>query len=430
MRVIILVALLFLIIPLSGQLPNGFVRELIVTDLNPTSLAQAKDGRIFIVEKHGVIRVVRDNQVLDEPLLTIEVNDANEKGLGHMVLHPDFEDNGYFYIYFSVPDSRFNRVSRWTANGDKAIPGSEKIILDMDETGADIHNGGAMVFGHDGHLYISSGDGSQSSVGEDPGSTNAKILRVTEAGEPVSDNPYYNLNLGRSNLVYASGLRNPFTMTIHPVNGKIYANDVGESTWEEINRIEKGAFYGWPRIEGKQNGEDLPSEYLDPVYQYHHSNEYCAVVGSAFYLPEIQQFPQEYIGRYFYSDYCTGHIRMLNAESGQDFGIFMTDGDRVVDLLVNNEGSLYYLERRGLGDASHEDNGSTTNGNLWKISYTGVGTPFISIQPKSILVVDGEDATFNVSATGSFPLTYRWSVDDVEMITENIPSFTMNNVST
>ncbi len=412
-----------------AQLPEGFIRERIVTGLNPTSLAQAPDGRIFITEKNGTILVVRDNNVLDVPLATIEVDESNERGLGHIVFHPDFESNGYFYVHYSVFGQRFNRISRFTAHGDRAVPDSEKIIIELDETGSDMHMGGAMVFGLDGYLYIATGDGGESWRGEDLGSTNGKILRVDENGQPVPDNPWYDLNEGRANTVFASGFRNPFTMTIHPLTGEIYANDVGGFKFEEVNRIEKGGFYGWPTVEGNQKGEILPPEYVDPVFQYGHNNNYCCIVGSAFYYPSQPQFPQTYLGSYFYSDYCTGHIRMLAVDTGIDKGIFIEDGDRVVDLMVTPDGSLYYLERKGLGDGTIEDNTGTLEGTLWKVSYTGAGTPFISVQPESILVSKGELAEFKITASGALPLSYKWFLNNEEVISNNQPDFRIENAS-
>jgi glucose/arabinose dehydrogenase len=160
-------------------------------------------------------------------LLTLEVDDSNERGLGHMVLHPDFQQNGYYYVFYSVPGLGHNRISRFTSNGNTTIPGSELEIMNLDPLGAEVHNGGDMIFGFDGYLYVGTGDGGQNWHGENLGTTNGKILRMDELGNPVTDNPWYDLNDVRSAWVYAYGFRNPFTLTLHPVTGEIYANDVG-----------------------------------------------------------------------------------------------------------------------------------------------------------------------------------------------------------
>lgn len=377
------------------------------------------DGRIFIIEKNGSVRIVRDQQLLPEPFLKIEVDDSNERGLGHMVLHPSFELNGYCYVYYTVPGQKFNRISRFTAQGDKVVPGSEEIILDLDIVGSDVHNGGAMFFGDDGYLYVSVGDGAQHWRVEDLAVTNGKLLCMTDEGEPVPDNPWYNLGIGKSAYVFAYGLRNPFTMAKNPQTGQLYFNDVGGGKSEEINKIEKGAFYGWPRVEGKRVDEEVPASYRDPIYQYGHTNGYCCIVGATFYLPEIATFPTQYHGKYFFSDYCTGRIRMLNAETGQVTGTFITDGDRVVDMAVSNDGSFYYLERRGLGDGSPEDNSMTNNGVLWRVMYTGSGAPFISTHPQSLLVSIGETAIFKVKSSGVEPLSFTWLINDEETSLSN-----------
>jgi glucose/arabinose dehydrogenase len=412
-----------------AQIPEGFIRQPVATGLNPTSIVSVPDGRIFITEKHGVIRIIRDDQLLTDPFLKIEVDNSNERGLGHMVLHPEFEMNGYYYVFYAVPGMGHNRVSRFTANGDYTIPGSEVVILELDPLGGEIHNGGDMVFGFDGYLYISAGDGGQNWRGEDLGSTNGKVLRIDVDGNPAPDNPWKDLGYLRANLVYAYGFRNPFTMTLNPITGEIYTNDVGGSKYEEVNKVEWGGFYGWPKVEGKRTVEVVPSEYKDPIFQYGHVNNYCAIVGSAFYLPQVQQFPEEYVGRYFYSDYCTGDIRMLDPETGMDKGVFISDGDRVVDLEVSPDGSFYYLERKGLGDGSPEDNTGTNEGILWKVNYTGSGAPFISVQPKSVLHAIGEDAHFSVLASGAVPLTYKWLVNGEDVLDEMSDTLTLEAVS-
>jgi glucose/arabinose dehydrogenase len=408
---------IFLWIAFSGQaqLPAGFVREKILSGLNPTSMEISPDGRIFITEKNGTIRIVRDDVMLTEPLISFEVDQNNEKGLNHIAFHPDFETTGWIYLHFAVPGRRHNRVSRFTVHGDRVVPGSEKVIIDMDDMGAEVHHGGAMVFGFDGYLYISTGDGGQGWRGEEIHSTNAKILRVDEEGLAVPDNPWYHLSIGRAAMVYANGLRNPFTLTMHPLTGNIYVNDVGGAQYEEVNLIQSGRHYGWPRLEGKRVNQEVPDGYMDPLFQYSHDNDYCCIVGSDFYYPSSRKFPEVYVGRYFYSDYCTGTIRMLDVESGQDRGIFMMGGKRIIDILTTPEGDMYYLERNGIGDGSYEDNTSTSDGALWKITYTGTGIPFISSQPKSILAATGESVQFEVAASGALPLNYTWFVNNMEI---------------
>ena len=406
-----------------AQLPVGFIRERIAVGLNPTSMNIAPDGRIFIIEKQGKVRIVRNDVLLDEPLIQLEVDHANERGLGHMVLDPDFDSNGFYYLFYAVTGQQHNRISRFTAAGDKTIPGSELVLLNLDPLGAEIHNGGSMAFGFDGYLYVATGDGGESWMADDLQSTQGKILRLDKNGNPAPGNPWDFLPGTISKYIYAYGFRNPFSMSQDAMTGELYANDVGGSKYEEINKIESGAFYGWPIVEGLRTNEVVPAEYKDPVLAYDHTNNYCCIVGSAFYSPSIQQFPQGYLGKYFYSDYCTGHMHVFNTESNVDEGIFVSDGDRVVDIEIAEDGSLYYLERKGIGDGSQEDNTSTAEGTLWKVTYTGNGLPFITIHPESILASVGESATFHVKASGTGPLIYTWYVNQVEVASGPIPSY-------
>lgn len=418
----------FLLSNLVAQLPDGFVRQQIVTGLNPTKMVLAPDGRIFIAEKNGVVLVVRDDALLPDPFLTIEVDDNNERGLAGITLDPDFENNHFIYIYYTVPGLFKNRVSRFTANGDRAVPGSERVIFELDELRSDVHNGGDMRFGMDGKLYIATGDGGYSWVSENKGSLLGKMLRINADGTIPEDNPFYNETNGKGQAVFAYGFRNPFTSAMHPITGDLYINDVGAETWEEINHVQSGKFYGWSSIEGFLNGQSAPDNYEDPVHAYHHDNG-CAVVGATIYEPETYTFPEKYWGKYFFGDYCKGQVRMLNLETGEYEGIFMSGADRLIYLITHTDGSIYYLERRGLGDGSPWDNTSTTNGVLGKIFFTGSGAPFISIQPKSEFSVAGEPVSFTIEALGEATLEYQWYVNEVPVAGATSPTLQFSATS-
>lgn len=417
-----LIILYLLPLSIAAQLPEGFIREAIAFDLDPTSMTIAPDGRIFITQKLGIVSIVRNDIILEDPFLDIPVDNANERGLGNIALDPDFEHNGYVYLFYTIPGLNQNRVSRFTANGDYAIPGSEEILLETDMLFTNIHNGGAIIVGKDNKLYIATGESGLSYKAPNMQSLLGKVLRLNLDGSIPEDNPYYEELDGDNKSIWAYGLRNPFSMAINPLDGAIYANDVGNTQYEEINKIEKGAFYGWDKLEGYQTNEELPVNYFDPVYAYHHNNG-CAIVGSHVYAPEIQQFPDEYRGKYFFADYCRGQIRILNLESGDVEGVFMTGGNRIVDIDVDENGDMYYLERRGLADGSPEDNTSTSEGILWRIRYTGSGAPHVSRHPSSMLRTVGESATFSIEASGSAPLTFAWEVNGIPFSDADSSSF-------
>lgn len=424
--------LLFTFIPShllqAADLPEGFVEEQIATGLDPTTMTLAPDGRIFIAEKKGQILIVRDREVLPDPFLVLTLDNSNERGLSGIALDPNFEENNYVYVYYTVLGVSHNRVSRFTANDDLAIPGSEKVLLEIDPLSGSIHNAGAMEFGADGTLYISTGEGAQPTNSQDMNTLLGKILRINSDGSIPEDNPFYNELEGKYRAIWASGFRNPFSMAIEHSTGRIFSCDVGSFLYEEVNAVEKGKNYGWSILEGPRTDEEVPENYQDPFYSYHHGIG-CSVIGAAFYSPENKTFPEKYHDKFFFGDYCKGYIKVLNPQSGEVEETFATGVNRPLNFMVTPEGDFYYLERAGLGGGSEVDNTASSNGALWKISYTGNGAPFISVQPQSVLRPVGESATFSVKAGGLQPIQYQWKRNglDIEGATES--SYTVTNLT-
>lgn len=411
----------------AGQLPEGFVEEQVATNLNPTTMALAPDGRIFIAEKNGAIRIVRDDVLLTAPFLSVEVDDYNERGLCGITFHPEFEQNNLVYLFYTVPGGNYNRITRVTANGDFAVPGSEEIILELDPLSGTIHNGGAMHFGSDGKLYIATGDGSLPDNAQALDNLLGKILRINEDGSIPADNPFYNQTTGVYRSIYAVGFRNPFTLAIQPGSGRFFVNDVGSEFYEEVNAVVAGGNYGWSFIEGIRTFETEPPNYQDPVYAYGHDAG-CAIMGAAFYNPLTATFPEEYHGKYFFGDYCDGYIKVLNPDNGEVESVFASGINRPINMVFAPNGDMYYLERAGMGGGSQQDNTSTADGALWRVRYTGSGAPVISVQPQSVLLPVGEDATFSVQVSGNQPISYQWFRDGLAMDAETGSSLIVLNV--
>jgi glucose/arabinose dehydrogenase len=428
-----LVVLLFTIvfttqvITAQPQLPEGFITEQIANNLDPTTFLIAPDGRIFIAIKSGQVVIVDTNELLPQPFLSIEVDNFNERGLSGIVLDPEFETNHYVYIFYTVPNANRNRVSRFTANGNFAVPGSEQILLTLDEMPGDIHNAGAMKFGLDGKLYIATGDGAHAANSQSMNNLLGKVLRINKDGSIPIDNPFYTTASGNNRAIYALGFRNPFSMDIHLQSGEIILGDVGGSAWEEINLVEAGANYGWPIIEGKRTTQTPPANYRDPIYAYSHAQG-CAITAVGFYHPEEINFPEEYMHKIFFADYCQGYIkvydRMLDAVEN-----FATGINRPINLKTADNGTMYYLERAGMGGGSQQDNTSTTNGSLWVIQYTGSGEPFITVQPQNQKLVIGEEARFQVSVLGQQPFQYHWQLNETNIDGANANIYELANVS-
>ncbi len=328
----------------AASVPTGFVDELITGGLfNPTAMTIAPDGRIFVCEQTGTVRLIKNDTLQSTPVLNVSVDSTWERGLLGIALDPDFATNQYIYIYYTaVSPTAHNRVSRFTLNGDVALTGSGTILLDLfDLTGPyEIHNGGALHFGLDGKLYVAVGENAFPNLAQDLNTLHGKMLRLNKNGSIPTDNPFYNTVNGNNRAIWAYGLRNPFTFAVHPVTGRIFINDVGQSSWEEINEGIRGANYGWPRREGPTGNPN----FEDPIYSYSHSAG-CAITGGTFFSPQNTNFPANYQGVYFFADLCSNWIRMLDPSQGNNVTGFATGVNNPVDLDVGPDGNLYYLAR-------------------------------------------------------------------------------------
>jgi glucose/arabinose dehydrogenase len=334
----------------AATLPAGFSETRVATGLlSPTAMAVAPDGRIFVAEKGGALRVVRNNALLSQPFLTVSVNAAGERGLLGVAFDPEFESNRFVYVYYTTASEPIhNRVSRFTAsatNPDVAQAGSELPILNLPALGSTVHNGGAIHFGNDGRLYVAVGENSVPSRSQSLNTPLGKLLRINPDGSIPTDNPFYSETTGTSRAILALGLRNPYNFAVDPFNGRIHVNDVGQDAWEEVNLGKTGANYGWPQTEGPSPAGVSGVRY--PIHAYQNAGSNCAIVGATFYRPQIMRFPRPYDGRYFFGDFCGGFIRMLSPPNYSSAMAFATGISSLVDIQTHHDGSLYYLARGG-----------------------------------------------------------------------------------
>jgi len=331
----------------AAALPPGFVETQFGGNLpgSPTAMAFAPDGRLFVCLQGGQLLVIKNGSLLSTPFVTLTVDSSGERGLLGIAFDPNFTTNNYVYLYYTVSTSPIhNRVSRFTAAGDTAVPGSEAVILELDNlSAATNHNGGAIHFGPDAKLYISVGENGNGANSQTLSNLLGKMLRINADGTIPTDNPFYNTATGNNRAIWALGLRNPFTFAFQPGTTRLFINDVGQSTWEEINDGIAGSNYGWPTTEGPTSNPAFRS----PIYYYGHGTTGttgCAIVGGAFYNPSVLQFPSSYIGKYFFADLCGGWIRVFDPTAGTATG-FATGIVNPVDLHVGPDGALYYLAR-------------------------------------------------------------------------------------
>jgi glucose/arabinose dehydrogenase len=383
----------------GAALPTSFSEQQVASGLSsPTAMTEAPDGRIFVCEQGGRLRVIKNDALLSAPFVSLTVSSSGERGLLGVTFDPNFSSNHFVYVYYTTPTpAPHNRVSRFTSNGDVAVAGSEVVLFELENlSSATNHNGGALHFGPDGLLYIAVGENANASNAQTLSNKLGKILRINKDGSIPTSNPFFGSTTGSNRAIWALGLRNPFTFAFRPGSGELFINDVGQSTWEEINLGQGGANYGWPTTEGPTSD----ARFVSPLFSYGHGSSNttgCAISGGAFYNPSTQQFPTSYLGTYFFADYCSGWVRKLDTVSNAVSG-FATGISSPVDLLVSTSGFLYYLAR---------GNGTNT-GVVYKISYAASQPPAITQQPANRTVAAGQSVTFTVAATGTHPLWYQW----------------------
>ena len=288
------------------------------------------DARLFIVEKGGRIRIVKDAALLATPFLDLsgQVSTGREQGLLGLAFPPDYATSGRFFVHYTDPAGD-TRVSSFqvSADPDVADPATESVVLAVDQP-FDNHNGGQIVFGPDGYLYIGLGDGGgandPSGTGQSFDDLLGAILRIDpRGGTPYvvpADNPFVGV-AGASAEVWSYGLRNPWRFSFDRANGDLYIGDVGQGQWEEVDYSSavdgagRGLNYGWSVMEGAHclGGDSCDQTGLVfPVGEYGHGSG-CSVSGGYVYrgaaIPAMQ-------GHYFYADFCSGFVRSVRLDAG------------------------------------------------------------------------------------------------------------------
>lgn len=399
--------------------PSGFTEVQVATGLsNPTVMTAAPDGRIFIAQQNGTLRIFKNGSLLSQSFVTLSVNSSGERGLLGIAFDPAFATNQYIYLYYTVSSGANNRISRFTANGDVAVAGSEVVLLNLDPlSSATNHNGGTMQFGPDGKLYVGIGENANSANAQNLDTYHGKILRLNTDGTPAAGNPYSTGSVQRRS-VWSYGVRNPYTLTFQPGTGKLFVNDVGQNTWEEINNATSGGLnFGWPAAEGTSSN----SAYANPVYSYAHGSgggQGCAITGGAFFNPSATNYPATYTGNYFYIDYCSNWIDRLsisgNTATRSNFASNI--GGNPVGLITGTDGNLYFLSR--------------SSSSLNKIVYASGTSPVITTQPQSTTVAQGNSASFSVAVSGSSPFTFQWRKNGTSINGATGSTYTIATAST
>jgi len=308
-----------------------------------TALEVAPDGRIFVCEQTGRLRVIKHGKLLPKPFVTLPVDATWERGLIGVTVAPDFPKTPHVFVcYVAARPYPHHVVSRFTARGDVAEPGSEKILLEGDDQrklGGAIpagHQGGAIHFGKDGKLYIAIGDQTAGKPAQELNSLLGRLLRINPDGSLPADNPFFSRAAGKYRATWALGLRNPFTFAVQPRTGRLFINDVGGKA-EEINEGARGANYGWPTVE---HGPTTDRRFRGPIHHY----PTACIAGGAF-APTDLRWPKPYRGQYFFGDFNHGWIKRIDPARPAVARSFATGLRRPVDMRFAADGSLYVLVR-------------------------------------------------------------------------------------
>lgn len=464
-----------------ATLPAGFVDEVVIEGLElPTAVAFSPDGRMFIAEKAGVVRVAVDGVLLPDPFIDLrdEVNNGFEYGLLGLAVDPAFPAQPYVYLQYvydppgvNTDDHapRVQRVERVTASVDDlnvasiapdarkvlvgknsdinaltdpdAGPGeyrltcwrNDAVIPDCIPSDSYRHVGGSLAFGPDRSLYITVGDVDRLPDGpQTTGSFVGSVLRVDAAtGRGLVSNPFYNGDVDANiSKVYTYGHRNPFRIAVHPVTGEALVGDVGAGSWEELDRLQPGGNYGWPCREGtRPNGDYADTALcrsvvsLPPVHEWPHTSSGGAAVAGDWYRGGA--FPEQYREAFFFGDYSQAFIKYLKADGAGGYTVhdFAHDiGENGLVSLKNGPGgALYWLDLIG--------------GTVHRIRYAASGDagPFASAGASptrgSVPFVTQFDAS-NSFASGSSIDRYEWDFGDGTSGSGVAPRHTYTEVGT
>jgi glucose/arabinose dehydrogenase len=410
---------------LLATVPTGFTDTAYTSPIDSgTAMAFAPDGRLFVLSQTGTVYITQPSGATS-PALTIPVNSFSERGLLGVAIDPAFESNNYIYLYYtelpagqdaaSYSGGTRNRVSRFTVTGNTISPASEQLIMQLDPLiAAGNHNAGAMNFGPDGKLYIAVGDNTDGRNAQRLDNRLGKILRINADGSIPADNPtsfagVTGTTTGANRAIWALGFRNPYSFTIAP-DGRLFANEVGFNSFEEVNLVSAGKNYGWPTTEGGFDAALYP-DFTNPLYYYGHGGGTqlgFAITGGVYYPSSAATgaFPAAYQGKYFFCDYGGGWINMIDPatppSTPSSAANFATGIAGVVGLSLGPDNAIYYIQRDGAPGVR-------------RIAPTEQVAPVISRDIEDVSVSIGENATFSVEASGPGPFTYQWQRNGVDI---------------
>ena len=407
---------------LAQELPPHFFSYEIARGLiEPTSIAFLPNHDVLISEKSGKIKRLKIGQDKFDTYFQMKTETTGERGLQSVIVHPDFPNTPYFFIYYTKSDGSRNRFSRIKVIGEIL---REEILIEFEPMNKEAvyHNGGGVTI-LDNKIYL--GIGEQYGLNsQDLNSYNGKIIRINIDGTIPTDNPISEGSLVQRST-WSYGLRNPFTIDADKVTKKIFVNDVGYDSWEEINDASKPfLFFGWPYGEGDISHYNPNFPFVDPIFKYPNivsnktditENKGCAITAGVFYRPSKSSFPNEYIGKYFFSDMCNGWIRTLDPASFEQkiFAKKMESG--TFGFKYSSEGDLFYL--------------NYFEGSLKKIVYDTVASPRFLRNISDLVAVLGDTLIISTSISGNSEMKMKWFKDGKQIAGLDSTSITFKGLS-
>lgn len=361
---------------LATELPRGFVQEILATNLHcATAIAAAPDGRVFVAEQTGRLLIWKNGGLLAQPALTLHVADYWERGLIGVTLAPDFPRAPHLFIlYVTDKPVPHHVLSRFTLQGDVADPLSEQVLFEGDDQGklggtqVGAHQGGPLRFGNDGKLYVALGEQTAGEPSQRLDTLLGKILRLNADGSIPEDNPFFDKTVGKYRAIWAYGVRNPFGLATQRESGRMFFTDVGQSSFEEVNELTRGANYGWPRFEGYSTNAGFKS----PLYAYPPVIG-RSICGAAFYPKTLAApavgFPEKWRGKFFFADFMNHWVKALDPDAPTNVltfgrglnGPVAVEADADGSLLVLNRGTIWRDPKRVVANS----------GSLVRLRYTG-----------------------------------------------------------
>lgn len=339
----------------------------------PLDFGQFSDGRYYVVEQDGRVRLFsadRTGAVTSHSVaLELDVSrQHNEEGLLDLEPHPDFARNGLVYLHYSIPDARRGRISEWQLNEAGVLdPSSERVLLEIEQPWRN-HNGGQLLFGTDGFLYIGMGDGGSAGDpqenAQDLTTLLGTVLRIDVTPGPdgvpytiPTDNPFVGregLPAGTRAEIWAFGMRNPWRFCFDPTTGDMWCGDVGQDQWEEVHRVVRGGNHGWRLKEGfadfDSKGRRGPGALVEPVAVYPHRQGVSITGGFVYRGDELDAL----VGSYIYADFVTGRVWALDVDEKGAEPVEFTRALQPSSFGVDNAGELYVISF-GSGNKRRKD---------------------------------------------------------------------------